>query len=147
MIQFMIFCRLGVLDGTDYISTMFGTYISGPMFKSAGYYLVFSSSLVFALIGALYMAIFVKESNPRTLKIQENNEQTTYGTEEVLNEQPQSTYCTWSDVMACFKTLFRSRSDHRRLMIWILLFNFGCYIFAYNGSEGTHRYGSLLSSE
>merc|ERR1719362_2666868 len=36
--------------------------------------------------------------------------------------------------------LIRKRSNNRRLMIWILLFNFGCFIFAYNGSEGTHRY-------
>ena len=53
--------RLGILDGMDYISTMFGTYISGPMFESGGYYAIFSTSLIFATLGVLYMIIFVKE--------------------------------------------------------------------------------------
>ena len=56
------------------------------------------------------------------------------------NIQPDSKYCTWSDVWSCIWTVIKKRSDQRRLMIWLLLFNFGCYIFAYNGSEGTHRY-------
>ena len=122
---------------------MFGTYISGPMFESAGYYAIFSASLAFATLGVLYMLIFVKESN-RKEEIEPNESTTTYGTEEVQNEvheiQPENKYCTWSDVWSCIRTVIRKRSNNRRLMIWILLFNFGCFIFAYNGSEGTHRY-------
>ena len=122
---------------------MFGTYISGPMFESAGYYAIFSASLAFATLGFLYMLIFVKESNQKQ-EIEPNESTTTYGTEEVQNEvheiQPENKYCTWSDVWSCIRTVIRKRSNNRRLMIWILLFNFGCFIFAYNGSEGTHRY-------
>ena len=122
---------------------MFGTYISGPMFESAGYYAIFSASLAFATLGFLYMLIFVKESNQKQ-EIEPNESTTTYGTEEVQNEvheiQPENKYCTWSDVWKSIRTVIRKRSNNRRLMIWILLFNFGCFIFAYNGSEGTHRY-------
>ena len=64
---------------------MFGTYISGPMFESAGYYAIFSASLVFATLGVLYMLIFVKESN-RKQEIEPNESTTTYGTEEVQNQ-------------------------------------------------------------
>ena len=136
--------RLGILDGMDYISTMFGTYISGPMYENAGYYAIFSSSLAFATLGVLYMLVFVKESKVQTPETVSSNEITQYGTEEVQNNvheiQPENKYCNWSDVWACIRTVFKKRSDQRRLMIWLLLFNFGCYIFAYNGSEGTHRY-------
>ena len=108
------------------------------MFESGGYYAIFSASLVFATLGVLYMILFVKESKQKL----PNNEITTYGTEEVPNVQeiqPESKYCNWSDVWSCIRTIIKKRSNYRRLMIWILLFNFGCYIFAYNGSEGTHR--------
>ncbi len=54
--------RLGILDGTDYISTMFGTYISGPIFESLGYYAVFGGSLAAALLAVLYMTVIVKVS-------------------------------------------------------------------------------------
>ena len=61
--------RMGVLDGTDYISTMFGTYISGPIYDNFGYYFVFGSSCVSATIGALFIIFFVKESKTNTEKI------------------------------------------------------------------------------
>ena len=54
--------RLGVVDGTDYISTMIGTYVSGPIFENFGYYAIFSSSLVLAITAVLYMTFIVKES-------------------------------------------------------------------------------------
>ena len=120
------------MDGTDYISTMFGTYISGPLFSKFGYYAVFSFSLGFACLGALYMIFFVKESKIIA------RESTQYGTSEVEVTQP-SSYCSFSDVFATLKVVFKERSNNRRLMILMLLFNFGCYIFAYNGTEGTHR--------
>ena len=43
-------------------------------------------------------------------------------------------------ILKLLKTVFKSRADYKRLLIWLLLFNFGCYNFAYNGTEGTHRY-------
>ena len=63
----------------DYISTMFGTYISGPMFENVGYYAVFGASLGLAALGVIYMLVFVKESkqNPKV-----SNETTQYGTEQ-----------------------------------------------------------------
>ena len=141
--------RMGVLDGTDYISTMFGTYISGPVFAKFGYYTVFVSSLVFALSGSAYMIFVVKESKSDKSKQTADNkkdDRTVYGTEnihdvdEVVELEPKSNYCTWTDVIGCIKTVFKPRPNNKRLLIWLLLFNFGCYNFAYNGTEGTHRY-------
>ena len=44
---------------------MLGTYISGPLYGKLGYYAVFISSFVFAIIGAFYMMFKVKESKPK----------------------------------------------------------------------------------
>jgi hypothetical protein len=64
-----------------------------------------------------------------------------YGTEETfVKGATNSVCCQWSDIVACVKTVFKERPDNRRLMVWLLLFNFASYIFAYNGTEGTHRY-------
>ena len=67
----------------DYISTMLGTYISGPMFENVGYYAVFGTSLGLAALGVIYMLVFVKESkqNPNI-----SNETTQYGTEQSNGE-------------------------------------------------------------
>ena len=67
----------------DYISTMLGTYISGPMFENVGYYAVFGTSLGLAALGVIYMIVFVKESkqNPKV-----SNETTKYGTEQSIGE-------------------------------------------------------------
>ena len=43
------------------------------------------------------------------------------------------------DVLAGFITVFKRRPGKTRMMILMLIFNFACYIFAYNGQEGTHR--------
>ena len=39
-------------------------------------------------------------------------------------------------VFDVLKTIFKPRAGYNRLLIWMLLFNFGCYNFAYNGTEG-----------
>ena len=57
--------RLSVLDGTDYISTMLGTFASAPLFSYFGYYVVFGTSGTLALIGVLYAVFIVKESVPQ----------------------------------------------------------------------------------
>ena len=81
--------RLSVLDGTDYISTMLGTFIGAPLFKFFGYYAVFGTSGSLAFIGVLYAVFIVKESLPEkslehkhiTIDLQTNNSPTTdYGT-------------------------------------------------------------------
>lgn len=43
------------------------------------------------------------------------------------------------DVLAGFITVLKRREGKTRMMILMLIFNFACYIFAYNGTEGTHR--------
>ena len=78
--------RLSVLDGTDYISTMLGTFIGAPLFKFFGYYAVFGCSGSLALLGVFYAATVVKESLPeksverRYIKQHTNSETTSYGT-------------------------------------------------------------------
>ena len=79
--------RLSVLDGTDYISTMIGTFISAPLFKLFGYYVVFGTSGSLALIGVVYVLFFVRESIPKKSEVQshitelqQNNPPVDYGT-------------------------------------------------------------------
>ncbi len=38
------------------------------------------------------------------------------------------------------RTLLKPRPERRRLLLLLLVSNFACYIFAYNGTEGSHRY-------
>ena len=126
-----------------------GTYVSGPLFSWSGYYSVFITSLIFAALGITYMIFLVNESNPRIKVLDKKKtdlneaDKTVYGTEEIDHTVqeivPENRYCTWADVVACFRTIFKKRPQGRTLLIWLLLFNFGCYIFAYNGTEGTHR--------
>ena len=80
--------RLSVLDGTDYISTMLGTFIGAPLFKFFGYYAVFGTSGSLAFLGVIYAILVVKESLPEKSveqlhikELQQNNSPTTdYGT-------------------------------------------------------------------
>ena len=43
-------------------------------------------------------------------------------------------------VFAGLKSVVRQREGHRRVIVLLGVFNFMCYIFTYNGTEGTHRY-------
>ena len=89
--------RLSVLDGTDYISTMLGTFASAPLFSYFGYYVVFGSSGTLALIGFLYAVFIVKESvpqkSPESEHIKEyfqqnNSHPVDYGTRVVDQREP-----------------------------------------------------------
>ena len=66
--------RMGLCDGLDYVSTMLGTYVSGPLFDRYGYYPVFITSCVSATLGAIYIIFRVKESkitHKKKLEIEE----------------------------------------------------------------------------
>ena len=41
---------------------------------------------------------------------------------------------------ASLRSVVRAREGFRRLIVLLGVFNFMCYIFTYNGTEGTHRY-------
>ena len=84
------------------------------------------------------MLFIVKESksrirNTKKTDLNEAADKTVYGTQEiehtVQDTSPDSQYCKWADVLACFRTIFKKRPQGRTLLIWLLLFNFGCYIF------------------
>ena len=42
-------------------------------------------------------------------------------------------------VVSSVRTVLMPRPGHRRLILLLGVFNFMCYIFTYNGTEGTHR--------
>ena len=173
--------RLSVLDGTDYIFTMVGTLLSGPVFKYLGYYATFGASGTLSSLAVLYVIFVVKESlgnvispynfrqlslkcllfqnketevkfedevrNEKSKENHENSESTTYGTTSIEESPADEKKSCWSnfprpnDLIAGFVTIFRRREEPRkRIMIWLLIFNFACYIFTYNGTEGSHRY-------
>lgn len=141
--------RLSFADGTDYISTMIGTSSSGPLFKFLGFYFIFGSSAVLSLCAVAYLVCCVRESIPRVAAETETEEiashQESYGALPVVESIPTRRSCCHklpfpSDILASFKTVLKPRAGNARLMIGMLLFNFACYIFAYNGTEGSHRY-------
>ena len=41
--------------------------------------------------------------------------------------------------MFSLKTVLKSRKYPRKTILFLGIFNFACYIFTYNGTEGTHR--------
>ena len=47
-------------------------------------------------------------------------------------------YC--SQIFNAIKVVFKPRSNGKRFMIWILLATYACYMFAYVGTEGSHRF-------
>ena len=81
--------RLSVLDGTDYISTMLGTFIGAPLFNFFGYYAVFGTSGSLAFVGALYAVFMVKESLP-----EKSSEHTHITTDLKTSNSPATDYGT-----------------------------------------------------
>ena len=57
-----IMSRISLLDGLRLLADPAGTYLSGILFHNFGYYVVFTTSGVFALLGALYVIFCLKES-------------------------------------------------------------------------------------
>ena len=43
-------------------------------------------------------------------------------------------------VFGSLKSVVKPRQGYRRLIVLLGVFNFMCYIFTYNGTEGSHRY-------
>ena len=43
-------------------------------------------------------------------------------------------------VFGSLKSVVKPRPGYRRVIVLLGVFNFMCYIFTYNGTEGTHRY-------
>ena len=147
--------RLSVVDGMDYVSTSIGTKISATLFLSIGYYGVFGCSASACVLALLLLVFFVKESlntgdtegsavTPLTV-----SHHAGYGAQEVTQPDPGTEAETGAKtnfvksslmfVISSVKTVLMPRSGHRRLVLLLGVFNFMCYIFTYNGTEGTHR--------
>ena len=151
--------RLAVVDGLDYVSTSIGTLTAAPLFLAYGYYSVFGASALCCILALLYLGIFVKESLGMKVEsekaevegaledfpLQESSEGGRgYGsTVSTTVSETQEENWFWSSikfVFDSFKTIFKSRRGPRRAILFLGILNFACYIFTYNGTEGTHRY-------
>ena len=100
-----IMSRIAVLDGLKLLADPAGTYLSGILFKYFGYYVVFTTSGIFALLGALYVIFFLKES----VLPQKGAKQSICSTLKTKNP------------LTLIKTVIRPREGLRRLMIvWSL---------------------------
>ena len=71
-----VMARISILDGLKMLSEPAGTYLSGILFNKfgqpLGYYIVFTTSGIFALLGVLYVIFFLKESvvsNTKTTQV------------------------------------------------------------------------------
>ena len=150
----------------DYVSTSIGTKISAPLFLSIGYFGVFGCSASACVLALILLVFFVKESL-NTGDTEDNKGETEesrstvtpltasqhahYGSQEVT--QPSDGPVTAAEtgaktnfvkrsltfVISSVRTVLMPRSGHRRLILLLGVFNFMCYIFTYNGTEGTHR--------
>ena len=160
--------RLSVVDGMDYVSTSIGTKISAPLFLSIGYFGVFGCSASACVLALILLVFFVKESL-NTGDTEDNNGETEegsstvtpltvsqhahYGSQEVTQPSGGADPVTAAEtgaktnfvkrsltfVISSVRTVLMPRSGHRRLILLLGVFNFMCYIFTYNGTEGTHR--------
>ena len=132
--------RISIADGTDYVSTMIGTTISPQLFKIGWFYSVFGLSAVSASMAILYVTFLVKESGlVQNAAAQPTPTNQSYGSTEVLHEEPKGV-CQYFDLLSSIKVAIKRRAGIYRTMIFMLIFNFTCYILAYDGTEGTHRY-------
>ena len=144
--------RLSIIDGTDYVSTSIGTRISGPLFVSLGYYAVFGVSASTCVLAMIYLIVGVKESLKKeevrdtVLTPLQNTEQVKYGSQDAVAEVEETTErrnwfkSSFAFTFDSLKTVLKPRKGVRRLIVLLGIFNFACYIFTYNGTEGTHRY-------
>ena len=161
--------RLSVVDGMDYVSTSIGTKISAPLFLSIGYFGVFGCSASACVLALLLLVFWVKESlntdNTQDTDDGETEGASTavtpltisqhahYGAQEVTQPSQDTVTATveigaaktnfvkrsLAFVISSVRTVLMPRSGHRRLILLLGVFNFMCYIFTYNGTEGTHR--------
>jgi len=157
--------RLSIIDGMDYVSTSIGTKISAPLYKHIGYFGVFGCSASVCLLALVYLVFFVKESlksKVQNTALEDQGDKTNhetplneenkinYGTEDTTNTMTNQDMETAANtniikssllfVFGSFKSVFVSREGYRRHIVLLGVFNFMCYIFTYNGTEGTHRY-------
>lgn len=103
--------RLSVLDGTDYIFTMVGTYLSGPIFKHFGYLAIFIPSGILSISAVLYIIFFVKESQSRMTQanltgVSDEREQVS-----LQADQKQSYGTNTSESHQISRTCFRGRAN------------------------------------
>ena len=139
----------------DYVSTSIGTKISAPLFLAIGYSGVFGVSASVCVLGLLYLVIIVKESlhlhqgdsapaSPGTPLT--TTDQQDYGSNDHITNTTVTgakTNFVKTSLLFClesFRTVFKARDGYRRHIVLLGVFNFMCYIFTYNGTEGTHRY-------
>lgn len=136
--------RLAVADGTDYSSTMIGTLIGAQIYGLLGFNAVFAISAFCGLCSLSYLIFFVKEPShdkPKT----EHDDRHDYGAidgpadDQNAQEKPPSIWQSLN-ILESLKVAFKRRSGFKRAMIFMLIFNFACYILAYDGTEGTHRF-------
>ena len=141
----------------DYVCTSIGTKISAPLFLAIGYTGVFGVSASVCVLGLLYLLFIVKESlhqgeehdpassdTPLTTTDQQD-----YGSNHSSDPNTNTTVTgaktnfVKSSFLFClesFRTVLKARDGYRRHIVLLGVFNFMCYIFTYNGTEGTHRY-------
>lgn len=135
---------------------MFGTFISSYIFESFGFYAIYGSSATLAFLAVLYIAFFIKESVGRPPQHDESKSGSYNDLSQVQNQNYGSTdsqtpkrrqandgkCCPQpSDITTGFMTILKKREGIKRTMLLMLIFNFACYIFTYNGTEGSHRQG------
>ena len=136
--------RISYVDGTDYISTMIGTALSGAMINKLDYFSVFGLSAVLSFMAVLYGLIFVKESL-NVIPSHTDSKQLLDETEkENVSKTNNDSHCSscvkCNDIVSGFQGVIKPRPDYKRRMVLMLIFNFACVIFTYNGTEGSHRY-------
>ena len=150
----------------DYVSTSIGTKISAPLYLSIGYFGVFGCSASVCVLALLFLLFFVKESLKNTVNSDAvtstvtpltDTHYTQYGSQEVTQSEDDTAVTVRETgaktnfvmtslmfVLSSVKAVLMPRAGHRRLVVLLGVFNFMCYIFTYNGTEGTHRLDLIM---
>ena len=112
--------RVSVLDAIMMLAKPLGNLIGAKVFLVAGYYPVFALSGLFALAGALYVMMSLKETSPAQ---KSDNEKTTFW--EVLRRK---------NPVTVVRTLARPRQGFRRRMILWSILTFLVHNLNYKGN-------------
>ena len=118
--------RLSILNGVFSAGYVIGTSLGGKLYKMYGnYYLNFGISIGFGIAGMLYAIFVTKETN--------------VGQEQSSEERKRS-FFDLKNVTESLSVAFKSRPNHGRLHVILLIINFSIFMFCLN----TFHYDYLL---
>lgn len=125
--------RVAFLDLFVFLGFPVGVYVSGLIFKAAGFYAIFGMAALFTFLGSLYLALFITDTRGPRSSHQPTNEELTD------DRHPLSIH----NVVDVFKTCFKSRPHRLRSVILLLILAMLLNLSTFTTSNITYLYTRL----